>query len=292
MGCPPPGPTSVAPPPRHTVDVEGPVPCHAASAAVLHRGTRPVRGRSCVLPTAWLTASNRLGNRSFRGGSPLKRIPARPSRAAHKSSGVPWTSAPAGDRVGCRLAASVRQVRRDQMELGPTGSDTERSWFLLSSGCDGSRYYRVAHGTGPIPNETQSPCRTLVACLVGCPLPTPGPVVVARASRTRACLSAFAEAGAERCHSRARIRAGCLGHPRGPGAPGGGAVAGPDARGMCLGPRPPCGRLVFLRLFFCRRGVRSPFGSYAPRVRCAGVHTCDGYDSDRMVWGGGGGGRS
>ena len=65
-----------------------------------------------------------------------------------------------------RLATSVRQVTRDQMEPGPTGSDTGRSWFLLSSGCDGSRYYRVAHGTGPIPNEIQFPCRTRVACLV------------------------------------------------------------------------------------------------------------------------------
>ena len=35
-----------------------------------------------------------------------------------------------------RLAASVCQVTRDQMELGPTGSDTGRSRFLLSSGCD------------------------------------------------------------------------------------------------------------------------------------------------------------
>ena len=35
-----------------------------------------------------------------------------------------------------------------------------RSWILLSPGCN-SRYYRVAHGTGVIPNETQFPCRTL-----------------------------------------------------------------------------------------------------------------------------------
>ena len=47
----------------------------------------------------------------------------------------------------------------------PPGSDTGRSWFLLSSGCDGSRYYGVAHGTRLIPNEIQFPCRTLVACL-------------------------------------------------------------------------------------------------------------------------------
>ena len=40
-----------------------------------------------------------------------------------------------------RLATSVRQVTPDQRELGPTGSDTGRSRFLLSSGCDRSRYY-------------------------------------------------------------------------------------------------------------------------------------------------------
>jgi len=49
------------------------------------------------------------------------------------------------------------------MELGPTGSDTGRSWFQLSSACDSSRYYRAAHGTALIPTETQFPCRTLVA---------------------------------------------------------------------------------------------------------------------------------
>jgi hypothetical protein len=65
-----------------------------------------------------------------------------------------------------RLATSVRQVTRDQTRLSPTRSDTGRSWFLLSSGCDRSRYYRVAHGTALIPNETQLPCRALVACLV------------------------------------------------------------------------------------------------------------------------------
>ena len=68
--------------------------------------------------------------------------------------------------VVSRLATSVRQVTRDQMELGPTGADTGRSCFLLSCGSDRGRYYRVTHGTGPIPNETQFPCRTLGACLV------------------------------------------------------------------------------------------------------------------------------
>ena len=46
----------------------------------------------------------------------------------------------------CRAAsldlplASARSpvIRSDQMELGPTGSDTGRSWFLLSSGCNRS----------------------------------------------------------------------------------------------------------------------------------------------------------
>ena len=65
--------------------------------------------------------------------------------------------------MGTRLAGSVHQVRRHQMGLGPTESDTGCGWFLLSSGCDRSRYYRVTHGTALIPNETQLPCRTLVA---------------------------------------------------------------------------------------------------------------------------------
>ena len=39
------------------------------------------------------------------------------------------------------LLLAVRQVTRDQMELGPTESNTGRGWFLLRSGCDGSRYY-------------------------------------------------------------------------------------------------------------------------------------------------------
>jgi len=46
------------------------------------------------------------------------------------------------------------------------------SLFLLSSRCDQNGYYRVAHGTGVVPNEIQFPCRTLVACLVRIP---PGP---------------------------------------------------------------------------------------------------------------------
>ena len=56
-----------------------------------------------------------------------------------------------------RVAMSVRQVTHDQMGLGPTGSDTRHSWFLLSLGCNRSRYYCAPHGTGLIPNETQFP---------------------------------------------------------------------------------------------------------------------------------------
>ena len=69
-------------------------------------------------------------------------------------------------KVQARLAANVYQVTPDQMELGPSESDTGRSCFLLSPGCDRSRYYRVAYGTGPIPHDTQFPCRTLGAYLV------------------------------------------------------------------------------------------------------------------------------
>ena len=36
---------------------------------------------------------------------------------------------------------------------------------IVSCGCDSGRYYRVAHGTWLVPNDTQSPCRVPVACL-------------------------------------------------------------------------------------------------------------------------------
>ena len=54
-------------------------------------------------------------------------------------------------------------IRRSWISLRQTwGCDL----ILLGSGCDGSGYYRVVHGIALIPNETQFPCRTLVACLV------------------------------------------------------------------------------------------------------------------------------
>ena len=68
--------------------------------------------------------------------------------------------------VHSRLATSVRQVRRDQKELGPTELDTGRSRFLLSSECNRSGYYRVAGGAGLIRNEAELRCRTVVARLV------------------------------------------------------------------------------------------------------------------------------
>ena len=40
-----------------------------------------------------------------------------------------------------RLAASARQVTRDQKKLVLTEADTGRSWFILSSGFDRSGYY-------------------------------------------------------------------------------------------------------------------------------------------------------
>jgi hypothetical protein len=55
-----------------------------------------------------------------------------------------------------------------QASLGPTEPCTRRIRFLLSSGCGWGRYYRVAHSTGPIPNETRISCRTLAARLLLC----------------------------------------------------------------------------------------------------------------------------
>ena len=81
----------------------------------------------------------------------------------HRSR-YPWWG---HDGVGrFRPATSVRHVRHDQKEPGPTKSDTGRGSFLLSFGLDRSGYYSVACSTGLIPNETQFPCRTLVACVV------------------------------------------------------------------------------------------------------------------------------
>ena len=52
-----------------------------------------------------------------------------------------------------------------QASPGPSEPCTGCNRFLLSSGCEWGEYYRVAYSTGPAPNETRVPCRTLVACL-------------------------------------------------------------------------------------------------------------------------------
>ena len=75
----------------------------------------------------------------------------------------------AGSSVFTRVGTSVCQVTRDKKELDLTESDMGCNLFLLSFGCDSSRYYRGTHGTALIPNETQCSCRTPVACLVFTP---------------------------------------------------------------------------------------------------------------------------
>ena len=65
------------------------------------------------------------------------------------------------DKRGTRVC----QVTRDKKELDLTTPDIGCSLFLLTFGCDSSRYYRVVHGTALIPNKTHFPCRTRVACL-------------------------------------------------------------------------------------------------------------------------------
>ena len=87
--------------------------------------------------------------------SPVGPVPMRPQRGPPKGRPLP-----------SRSSTGVRQVTPDQMEPGPTESDTGCGWILLSPGCGRSRYYRVTHGTGPILNEAQVSCRTLGACLV------------------------------------------------------------------------------------------------------------------------------
>ena len=64
-----------------------------------------------------------------------------------------------------KLGASVCEVTRDQKGLDLTALDMGCNRFRLNCGCDSSGYYRVAHGTALILNETQFPCQTLVAGL-------------------------------------------------------------------------------------------------------------------------------
>ena len=142
------------------------------------------------------------------------------------------------------------------MGPGPTGSGTGRSWFLLSPGCDGSRFYRVTRGTGLIPDESQSRCRTLVARLFGsigeavrsCPLGRP---LLRAAGRTRGRRcgapgrrlqgpSPMANSGAQ---SHGDVRGPAPRRCQGPsptamsGAQPHGDVRGPAPR-RCQGPRP------------------------------------------------------
>ena len=67
-----------------------------------------------------------------------------------------------GEEVATRRATSVRQIRRDQKALSLTASDTGRSRFLLSSGCNRSGYCRAAGGAG----VSALRCRTVVTCPV------------------------------------------------------------------------------------------------------------------------------
>ena len=56
-----------------------------------------------------------------------------------------------------RLGTSVCQVTRDKKKLDLTAPDRGCSFFLLSFGCDSSGYYRMAHGTAPIPKWVPLP---------------------------------------------------------------------------------------------------------------------------------------
>ena len=64
-----------------------------------------------------------------------------------------------------RPAISVRQLRHDRMEQGPSEPNAGRGTFLLSSGGAGGGYYSVAVDTGRLATEHQSLCRTLGARL-------------------------------------------------------------------------------------------------------------------------------
>ena len=76
-----------------------------------------------------------------------------PPPTPHPPAPAHRTPAPlsVGWAVNPLLATSVRQIRRDQKELGPTESVTRRSRFLLSSACDRSGQCRLADGAGLAP---------------------------------------------------------------------------------------------------------------------------------------------
>ena len=68
--------------------------------------------------------------------------------------------------VWARLATSVRQLRHDQMEQGPTEPHAGHSTFLPSSGGAGGRVLLSGLWFGGGSGKNQFPYQTLVACLV------------------------------------------------------------------------------------------------------------------------------
>ena len=81
-------------------------------------------------------AKSFLGHKLL-GPDPTPPLQTRPLGGGGEA-GIYYSTPPLPGCLTCRLGTSVRPVRRDQMELG---SDTGRSWFLLSPGCERSRYY-------------------------------------------------------------------------------------------------------------------------------------------------------
>ena len=145
------------PPVPQTRSARGEIPCRVPRNRV-PRPSAPTQPRpvwQCVVPwrgvAAW--AEHAAGARGTR----------RQSAIAQR----PWAAHGHKMEDGSRVATSVRQLRHDQMEQGPTEAHAGRSTFLLSFGGARGGYYRVADGTGPVPTDTQFPCRTLVACLDG-----------------------------------------------------------------------------------------------------------------------------
>ena len=71
---------------------------------------------------------------------------------------VPWGGGGSGrGRDGLLppdLPLASAKAATTQASPGPTEGCTGCNMFLLSSGCGWGKYYRVAHSTGPVPNNT------------------------------------------------------------------------------------------------------------------------------------------
>ena len=151
---------------------------HASTVQRAHRGLRVQGGmaRGDARHTRWDYTRQAIGRPSGAcGGGPIRGACPGPARRRRRNAGAMRRGVPPVMNGGCtshaldiRVARMAHTSERSYTDLPPVPArsrvinrsciplirDTGRSWFLLSSGCGRNRYYRGAHGTGLIPNET------------------------------------------------------------------------------------------------------------------------------------------